>query len=165
MTCSLDFVFKIIDLGDCIVKLKIWDTAGQERYQSLCYSTLRGCHGAFIVFAVNEECKDSIEEVGKYYEMYKDLGSFKEKSVCFVVANKIDMERVVTTEEGRSVADSYGLKYYETSAKNGTNIDKLFEDMIQSLLKSFKGVKFKSKGMNVNEKNVNPVKRKKGGCC
>jgi len=42
------------------------------------------------------------------------------QSVCkILVGNKADLqEREVTYEEGKNLADSYGIKFYETSAKD-----------------------------------------------
>ena len=43
--------------------------------------------------------------------------------------NKLDLtsERTVTTEEGMSKAEEYNMYFYETSAKEGVNIDEMFE--------------------------------------
>ena len=46
----------------------------------------------------------------------------------FLVGNKCDLRerRQVTPEMGQKLADTYGLQFYEVSAKDGTNIDFLF---------------------------------------
>lgn len=51
-----------------------------------------------------------------------------------VCGNKNDVgRRAVTTEEGRAFAARRGLKYFETSAKEGTNVDVMFEALFDSL--------------------------------
>lgn len=47
----------------------------------------------------------------------------------FLVGNKCDLAetRQVTQEAGRKLADTYGMPFYEVSAKDGTNIAELFE--------------------------------------
>lgn len=52
-----------------------------------------------------------------------------------VVACKVDLEssRVVSTEEGKAFADSYGLSFIETSAKTGYNLEKTFTNISQNI--------------------------------
>lgn len=43
-----------------------------------------------------------------------------------LIGNKCDMdgEREVSTEEGAQLAAEYGIQFFETSAKNDTNVEK-----------------------------------------
>ena len=44
-----------------------------------------------------------------------------------LVANKTDLpNRVISTERGQALAEDYGLKFFETSAKLGNNINEMF---------------------------------------
>ena len=45
-----------------------------------------------------------------------------------LVGNKSDLadRRQVNTEEGQELADKYGMQFYETSAKTGENVEKIF---------------------------------------
>ena len=45
-----------------------------------------------------------------------------------LVGNKSDLEasRQVKTEEGKTLADSLGIKFLETSAKDAVNVEKAF---------------------------------------
>lgn len=45
-----------------------------------------------------------------------------------LVGNKCDMEseRQVTFEEGKSLADTFGIKFFETSAKSDINVTEAF---------------------------------------
>ena len=45
-----------------------------------------------------------------------------------LVGNKSDLEdkRQVSQEEGQELAEKYGLEFYETSAKTGSNVDDVF---------------------------------------
>ena len=55
----------------------------------------------------------------------------------FVVlcANKTDKKRIVGTEEARSYASNRGMKYYETSASSGQNVEDMFNDLFSSIIK------------------------------
>ena len=46
----------------------------------------------------------------------------------FIVGNKIDdnEHRIITTEQGKKLAEDYNLMFCECSAKSGTNIDFIF---------------------------------------
>jgi GTPase SAR1 family protein len=53
------------------------------------------------------------------------------------VANKCDLveERVVTREEGQSLADELGCSYFETSAKDHVNVDECFTELVREVRK------------------------------
>ena len=48
-----------------------------------------------------------------------------------LVGNKSDLaaKRAVSTEQAQELADSLGIKFLETSAKNSTNVEKAFMTM------------------------------------
>ena len=87
-----------------------------------------------------------------------------------LVGNKCDMdsERKVTFEQGKDFATQYGMKFFETSAKDSTNVAEAFITMTKEVIKSSnkKGSTTASKsdtqkiapssGQNINSK---------GGCC
>ena len=49
-------------------------------------------------------------------------------AVIMLSGNKCDLEeeRAVTTQQGQSKAEELKIMYFETSAKDGTNIQKMF---------------------------------------
>ena len=54
--------------------------------------------------------------------------------VIYLAGNKVDVseqEKLVKTEDGKKIADEFKLKFYETSAKNGVNINEIFEDLVE----------------------------------
>ena len=57
-----------------------------------------------------------------------------------LIGNKSDLKesRVVSTEEGQELADKYGILFYETSAKDGTNIKEIFQKTGQKIYKNIK---------------------------
>ncbi len=48
-----------------------------------------------------------------------------------LVGNKLDMaqNRQVSNEEAKELANKYELRYFETSAKDNTNVDEVFMDV------------------------------------
>jgi len=52
-----------------------------------------------------------------------------------ILGNKCDMEdkRVVETERGKKLAEEYGIEFFETSAKDSTNVELSFLTMVQQI--------------------------------
>ena len=48
----------------------------------------------------------------------------------------MENERKVTVEQGRDFASQYGMKFFETSAKNSTNVNEAFITMTQEIMKN-----------------------------
>ena len=77
------------------------------------------------------------------------------------MGNKLDLtdKRIVKKEDVENYAEEHKLPYIETSAKEGINIDELFNN---SITKFLSGIHDQS-----NEKNIKlkSEKKKKKGCC
>ena len=60
--------------------------------------------------------------------------------VTVLCGNKTDLEiqRVITTTEGRELAKQWNATFIETSAKTGKNVHELFEMLIREI-RAFKG--------------------------
>ena len=58
-----------------------------------------------------------------------------------LIANKSDLtyEREVSKKEGETLAQKYGIKYIETSAKTDKNIGSAFENLALDVFKAVKG--------------------------
>ena len=80
----------------------------------------------------------------------------------FLVGNKSDLvnNRVVSREEADNFAKDHNLPYIETSAKEGVNIEELFEN---SLNKYLIGINFKSQEKNIKLEQIN--NKNENGCC
>ena len=152
---GVDFKMKKREIDGKIIKVQIWDTAGHERFRSITYSYYRGANSIIIVFDLSDKKSFiSITEWLKQIEKHAKENVFK-----FLVGNKSDLEdeRQVAYEEAKQYADEHDLPYIETSAKNGININELFDSSITTFLnmtKSFGGEKnIKLNSQNTNEKN------------
>ena len=90
------------------------------------------------------------------------LDASGEKICILLVGNKCDLEeeRAVSKEEGEQKAKEYNLDFFETSCKEGININEVFEKLTEDIL--MKNVQLNS---NEGEKLSKTKTKKKSGCC
>ena len=105
-----------------------------------------------------------------------DIERFGKEGVFkILVGNKSDLieERQVSKERGKQLADSYGIPFIETSAKNNENIEKLFIDSTRAFIEKqlkmgntgfVQKVGPKSGAVNLSSQKIeDPIKKK--ACC
>ena len=156
---DVNFKMKKKEIDVKIIKVLIWDTAGHERFRSITYSYYRGANVIIIVFDITDKKSFlSITEWLKQIEKHAKENVFK-----FLVGNKSDLseERKVTYEEAKEYADEHDLPYIETSAKEGININELFESSIKSFLSNSKYI-WEDKNIKLNSQSTNS---EKNNCC
>ena len=165
-TIGVDFKIKTFNIDSKKIKMQIWDTAGQERFKNIIASYYRGAHGILLLYDVTD--KDSFKNLSNWLiEIEKNAS----KNVLKVlIGNKCDLEdkRLVTFNQGKEFADTYGLKFIETSAKKNLNVNEAFETlgrelMIASADKKVNKTKDTKKISVAKAQDLNV--QKKGGCC
>eukprot|EP00002_Diphylleia_rotans_P028311 TRINITY_DN5714_c0_g1_i2.p1 TRINITY_DN5714_c0_g1~~TRINITY_DN5714_c0_g1_i2.p1 ORF type:complete len:199 (+),score=41.95 TRINITY_DN5714_c0_g1_i2:57-653(+) len=121
-TLGIDFKVKTVEVDGRRIKLQIWDTAGQERFRAIATSYFRGVKGFLLVYDVSDRL--SFEGVERWLKDIKENATDAHR--LMIVANKVDLPRVVSTAEGQECARKAGGLYIETSAKDATNVDEAF---------------------------------------
>ena len=135
-TIATEFATKIIQIKEGgYIKAQIWDTAGEEKYKSITYHHYKKSVGGLIVYDITK--KLTFENVKNWYN---DLITKAEKGcIIALVGNKLDLvernggNREVLKEEAQAYAEDNHMLFYETSAYNGTNINDIFEDLMQTI--------------------------------
>lgn len=103
-------------------QIVLWDLAGQPSYKDLRQRYMVGSSMAFLVYDVTRP-----STFMNVYEWYRNFRAVCPEAIMVLVANKIDRkDRLVPGEAGIMVSKWLNLKYIETSAKTGKNIDALF---------------------------------------
>jgi GTPase SAR1 family protein len=74
-----------------------------------------------------------------------------------LVGNKIDLNREVSTDEGKKLADFYKIPFFETSAKENIGIADCIKGIICNVLEKQKQPEYDNIKLNSNES-------KQGGC-
>nr|CAD1842177.1 unnamed protein product [Ananas comosus var. bracteatus] len=132
-TIGVDFKIRTVELDGKTVKLQIWDTAGQERFRTITSSYYRGAHGIIIVYDVTE-----MESFNNVKQWLSEIDRYASDNVCkLLVGNKCDLveNKVVETEKAQAFADSLGIPFLETSAKESINVEKAFLTMSAEIKK------------------------------
>lgn len=111
-------------MGGKQTKLQIWDTAGQERFRNITSYYYRGAHGVALVFDICSA--KSFENIDSWIGEISLYGGGN--VIKILIGNKADLteKRTVSVDSAERYAESRGLTYYETSAKDYTTIETVF---------------------------------------
>ena len=151
-TIGVDFLMKSINISDKSIKLQLWDTAGTERFKSITTGYYRGANAAFVVFDLTS--KSSFDSVGEWIENYYKYSNPDSEKYVVLIGNKSDLKekRQITEEEIFDFAKNNKIKYFETSAKNGENIEECFNFIAEKLMKDLE-----EKGIHNNVENLEAI--------
>jgi small GTP-binding protein len=124
---------KMID--DKKFQIKIWDTAGQEKFAVMAKSYYQRAHGIVLTCALNN--RNSFYNLRNWLNSIKD-NTNEEKIQLIIIANKSDLvdEREVSTDEITKKARELDVEYFETSAKDNSNIETAFNTIIEKVVKT-----------------------------
>ena len=151
-TIGVEFGTKNIIINNKRIKIQIWDTAGQERYRSIISAYYKGAKGALIVYDITR--KNTFDNIDKWIT---DLKLNGDKNICIIIlGNKSDLidKREINKNDGIKKAEMYKTAFLETSALNGDNISKAFDELIEQIVINNKNI-FQDDNENEIDKGVN----------
>ena len=149
-TIGMDIRQKRLDINNIDVFLTINDTAGQERFRSLTKMVYKNTDGILVGFDLTKP--KTLEQV-EFWINQIESNKTKDSSISLVLfGNKCDMKEEIQVKEEdiEKIKEKYNLRYYETSAKDGTNVQNIFEYLAKIVLKS-RGF---LENVNIDEINV-----------
>jgi len=162
-TIGVDFKIRTIELDGKTIKLQIWDTAGQERFRTITSSYYRGAHGIIVVYDITD---------AQTFASVKQWLSEIERFACenvnrLLVGNKCDMKdkRKVESATAKEFADSLGIPFIETSAKNALNVEVAFTTMASEIKKKMAATTPQQRHVVTVKPQSEEVSRKSGGGC
>jgi len=123
-TIGIDFKIRTIELDGKRIKLQIWDTAGQERFRTITTAYYRGAMGILLVYDVTDE-----KSFGNIRNWIRNIEQHATESVNkMLIGNKCDMvdKKVIDTARGKALAEECQIRFLETSAKTGQNVEEAF---------------------------------------
>ena len=131
LTIGVEFGAKNLDINNKKFRLQIWDTAGQENYRSITRAYYKNSVCAILVYDISN--RETFEHISNWIE---DCTAQSPKTVFMIlVGNKSDLSnnRQVTFDEGKEMAKNNNMMFFETSAKTGENVDKIFEESAKEI--------------------------------
>ena len=165
-TIGFEFLLMHFKVNDLKIKLQIWDTCGEEMYRSLVQGFYRNTSLAIIVYDISR--KKSFEALEIWL---KDLRQHTEEGIpVFIVGNKMDLQKDISTEEAKMFSVSNRTKFFtECSAKSGENVKDIFFKAAQYLYDTYKVYQNQNKVPMSNrlklDSNSTPENTKKKKCC
>jgi len=115
--------------------LDILDTAGQEEFRSMMEKWIEDGHGFLLVYSIVDP--NSFEHIKVIYRKIIRVHEDGEKVPIVLVGNKSDLiegEETVQTNEASNLANSWGCKFFETSARNRQNVNECFLELAHDVI-------------------------------
>ena len=168
-TIAAEFKSKLLKVNKNLwAKLVIWDTCGSENFRAVTRQYYRGADGAIVIFDLTDQ--SSFNDLKKWI---KDIKNYGEKDIqIIIVGNKLDLfnQRKVTQSQANNFCNENKYKYIEASAKDGTNLLKIFEELTFDLtnknlqkIKNEENKKSQIKNLEIMVKEE--TQKEKKGCC
>jgi len=148
-------------------KIKLWDCGGQERFKNISKAFLKDARGCIIIFSVDST--KSLESAKMWIESINHMRKEDGKEIQIILAaNKVDLPPNMVEfkdwrEEGKKLAEKssspqYGdVPFFETSAKTGLNVEKVFVKMAEMIIKA--------NAPGPDAPSTPPATKEGGGCC
>ena len=166
-TCGIDSKFKFITLSNSKkYKAIFYDTVGQERHRAISLNQIKNADGVLLMYDVTND--DTFNAIKGWMGSIRDIKG--NDFPIILVGNKIDLkeERKISQINGKKLADSYGISFFETSNKTGENVEKACLELINQISDNLeKGIIFNIKNDKTSivlNKNKTKV-REKSKCC
>jgi len=162
-TIGIDFKIRTIELDGKRIKLQIWDTAGQERFRTITTVYYRGAMGILLVYDVTDE--RSFSNIRNWFSNIEQHASEGVNKI--LIGNKCDMpdKKVISKDQGQALADEFGIKFLETSAKSNIGVEEAFFSIARDIKKRMIDTQT-NQTQNTNTLVVEDRSgNKAGGCC
>jgi small GTP-binding protein len=160
-TIGLDYRLKSMTLkNNKNIKLQIWDTAGQDRFRAITKNYYKGANGIILIYDVTN--MQTYENVKNWISQIKEEAS--PNVIIYLVGNKIDVpdeQRLIKAEDGQKIADEFNLPFKEASAKDGTNVNEIFQELLEEIDEKYAKIEV-PKGERKNQ--LFTGKKKKSWC-
>jgi small GTP-binding protein len=127
-TIGTAFATAMVETPTGMLRLQFWDTAGQEQYVALAAMYYRNAHIALLVFDLTR--RDTLLALERWAAEVKERAPAN--ITLMLVGNKSDLEelRAISLNEAARFRERIGTPhYFETSAKTGAGLERLFKSI------------------------------------
>lgn len=124
-TIGTNFLIKDVDFPEenLAMRLLIWDIGGQAQFSSMRNMYFKGANGAIGVYDITSP-ESLLRIPGWVTSIKKTVGTIPQ----VLIGNKVDLvdQRRVSRDDSLDLAKRLDCEHFETSAKEGTNVEKIF---------------------------------------
>jgi len=126
---------QLMEVDGTACMLDIMDTAGQDEYSALRDQYMKTGDGFLLVYSITS--KQSFEFAGKLRLNTMRMKGENSNFPIVLVGNKKDLEseRQVQLDEGKNLAEKWGVPFLETSAKSGENAAEPYSQIVRLINK------------------------------
>ena len=121
MTIGVEFHIYDVKHSNAKTRLIVWDVGGQDHFAFTRRAFYRGSKAVGLVYAVSD--RSSFERLGKWK---KEIEEMLPNVPIVLAGNKSDLERAISWEEGKALADQWGIPFFETSCATGEGVGHFF---------------------------------------
>lgn len=123
---------KQVTIDNQTALLDILDTAGQEELSSMQDQWMRDGHGFLVIYSITSKPSFGVLDL-LYQKILRTKGT--EKVPLVLVGNKFDLdtERQIQFKEGAELANTWGVPFFETSAKEKINNEACFFELVREV--------------------------------
>jgi small GTP-binding protein len=127
-TLGVEFISKSLDTPKGRqIELQLWDTAGQETFRAVTRGYYRNATIVYFVFDLGNRI--SFASLDSWISDITEVG--KSEIIAVLIGNKSDLEtQEVEHDEAATFANRHKMKYFECSAKLGTNVLQAFSAVV-----------------------------------
>ncbi|EAR86873.1 Ras family small GTPase (macronuclear) [Tetrahymena thermophila SB210] len=130
---GVEFYTKTIKIAEEQIKFQFWDCHLNEKIYSLYQNYFKQCSIVMISYDItNRYSFDRAQLWCKDYNQKK----LNKVALLALIGNKCDLEqqRQVSYQEGKHIAKSLGMLFFEVSSKTGYQVNELFESLISYVI-------------------------------
>ncbi|MHA1278867.1 MAG: Rab family GTPase [Candidatus Helarchaeota archaeon] len=139
-TMGVSITLKDLQVGDIPVQIMLWDIGGSEKWDRVRNMFYRGSNGVILVYDVTRPA--TFLNLTHYLQ---DMEESVHKKIPFIlIGNKIDLKdlnKVQPDIAENLMKDANAVAFYETSAKNGQNVEVSFQKIAEACLKISRKIK------------------------
>jgi small GTP-binding protein len=131
-TVGSNFLIKKIKLDDeSRMTMQLWDISGQDSFRNVRPQYYLHSHGGILTFDLTRN--STLHELDKWYQDFTQKAG---KVPLMMFGNKIDLQdqRDVIREDGELLAHKFNAIYTETSALDGTGVEKAFSILASKIV-------------------------------
>lgn len=138
-TIGVDFNTLYFLRDTCSFKAYVWDTAGQEKFNTLIEVYYRDLTAGLVMYDINN--RESYNNIDNWISKLRKENS---EIPIFIIGTKTDVKNkreVYDTDLEKYKKE--GISVFECSAKENTNIDELFNNIIDNIYTKIKNKELK----------------------